>query len=107
MERMIETFSSYPTWKKALILAGLPLVLLFLLVRSGSSIAALLNSFLRSKTDSASDRLDQAIQNTATEVANAQGKIEQLKEDKNEAMNAQDTTDPVAFYNNRLKRDDQ
>lgn len=105
METLIETFSAYPVWKKVLIIAGLPLVLVFLFVRGASTIAALLNSGDRAKTDDQSAKLDQQIQATANQVAKEEGKTEQLESDKNDAVKSQETTDGASFYNNRFKPD--
>lgn len=103
MEKLIETFSAYPLWKKALIIAGLPLVVLFLFVRGAGTIAALFNSSSRQQVDKDSAALDQKIQATDREVAKAEGRVEELKESKDDAVKAQEQTDAVDFYNNRFK----
>jgi hypothetical protein len=103
--QLINDFSSYPLWKKVLIIAGFPLILLFLFLRGASTVSALFNSAARERTDSDSAKLEEKIQATAGEVAKEQGKVDQLQESKNEAIKAQDTTDATDFYNNRFKPD--
>jgi len=105
VEKLINEFGSYPTWKKALIIVGFPLVVLLILVRGASTLAALFNSAARERTDKQSNAIDQKLAENQSKIDNTQGKIDQLEESKQEAINNAENTNAADFHNNRNKPD--
>lgn len=105
MEKLIGDFSSFPIWKKALIVVGFPLLLLLLLLRGASTIGALLNGSKRERTDAKSAELDKKIEATTGEIKQSEGRLEQLESDKKEAIDNAKNDNSVDFFNGRIKPD--
>ena len=97
------SFSAMPLWKKALVIVGLPLVILYFILRAAGSISQIFNDAARKKTDEEANRLDSEIQKTKEEVAKSEGKVEQLESDREKAVEATKNDDPIDFHNNRKK----
>ena len=107
MEKLIEQFKLFPTWKKILFVLGLPVVLIILVLRGQSSLFGFLEKLKRQKVDDESTKIDQKIKAHQADVNQSEGRVDQMEKDKKEAIDNAKNTDSTSFYNDRYKRGDK
>lgn len=97
----IETFKAWPLWKQLLAIVGLPLLLILFLPKIPNMIKDYLESKKREEVDKKSNQLDGQITQHNLDAAKAQGEIDRLEKEKQDAKAKADSESAVDFHNNR------
>lgn len=105
MEELKAKWNSFGLIGKILTIALFPFGLILVGMKLLSSIRGAVNDESREKTDEASSKLDQEKAKTDQAIAHENGKIEQLEQDKKEAVQHAQSEDPSVFLNDRYKSD--
>jgi len=101
---VVEKWNSLTLVQKVLLIVGLPLVLVMLFTQTGRTILAFLEEKTRSKVDEKSAAMDQEIKEQEAETNKAQGRLDQIKKDKADAVQKakdDDVQEAVNFWNSR------
>ena len=82
-----------------------PLGLVYLYFKLSGSISASHDNAERKEVDAKASDLQTKEQAISLDTSKEEGKLEQIKEDKDKAVANADTQDATSFYNNRPKSD--
>ena len=109
-EFLIQKWSSLSFLQKALLIVGLPLILILWISSWGIQILAFLEKNTRSKVDKKSEDIDAEIKNQQIETDITEERVHQLEKEKNDAANdskEKTTKEAVDFWNSRPSGDNK
>lgn len=86
---------------RILSIIGLPLILLFLVFKVISAISAARYDRKFNETRDKSKQLDDEIKNSEVQTAREEGRVEELENQRREALKESRNDDPASFFNNR------
>jgi hypothetical protein len=101
MESLIARWQALSLPLKALTIVGFPFVIAFLIFEAWGEISHLTEDSKRKTVDQESKLITEAQTQTNIQTAQEEGKLGQLKADKERAVQNADSQDPASFYNNR------